>query len=189
MGLLNFLRKLKKVESEARILILGLDNAGKTTIIKKLSEEDISYVTPTQGFNVKSLVHGDFKLNVWDVGGQQSIRPYWRNYFEATDAIIYVIDSADRRRMEETAIELQQLLDEEKLSGVPVLIYANKQDLLSALSVAELSQGLNLHCIRDRQWQIVPCSAKDGTGLQVRKTGRKRRSSVVVVCICHIADD
>jgi ADP-ribosylation factor-like protein 3 len=94
---------------------------------------------------------------------------------------IFVIDSADRRRMEETGIELQQLLEEEKLSGVPLLIFANKQDLLSALSASELTDGLNLHAIRDRfsstrvyffitmirQWVIIPCSAKTGDGLQV----------------------
>ena len=69
MGLLNFLRSMKRTETEARILILGLDNSGKTTILKKLSDEDISHITPTQGFNIKSLVQGDFKLNVWDIGG------------------------------------------------------------------------------------------------------------------------
>jgi ADP-ribosylation factor-like protein 3 len=121
---------------------------------------------PTQGFNIKSLKHGNFKLNMWDVGGQKTIRPYWRNYFESTDGIIYVIDSADRRRMEETGIELQQIIDEEKLSGVPLLIYANKQDLLNSLSASEITAGLNLHSIRDRQWQIVPCSAKTGEGLK-----------------------
>jgi hypothetical protein len=72
MGLLDFLRKLKRPETEARLLILGLDNSGKTTILKKLSEEDISNITPTQGFNIKSLVHGDFKLNVWDIGGMHA---------------------------------------------------------------------------------------------------------------------
>lgn len=69
MGLLTLLRKLKRNESEARILVLGLDNAGKTTILKKLSEEDITHIMPTKGFNVKSLVHEGFKLNVWDIGG------------------------------------------------------------------------------------------------------------------------
>jgi len=142
------------------------DNSGKTTILKKLSDEDILQVMPTQGFNIKSLKHGNFKLNMWDVGGQKTIRPYWRNYFESTDGIIYVIDSADRRRMEETGIELQQIIDEEKLSGVPLLIYANKQDLLNSLSASEITAGLNLHAIRDRQWQIVPCSAKNGEGLK-----------------------
>lgn len=166
MGLLDFFRRLKKTESEARLIVLGLDNSGKTTILKKLSDEDILHIMPTQGFNIKSLKHGNFKLNIWDVGGQKTIRPYWRNYFESTDGIIYVIDSADRRRMEETGIELQQIIDEEKLSGVPLLIYANKQDLLNSLSASEITAGLNLHSIRDRQWQIVPCSAKSGDGLK-----------------------
>ena len=74
-GLLSLLRRLRKPQQgEARILVLGLDNAGKTTILTKLSEEDITTITPTQGFNVKSLSHANFKLNVWDIGGQKAIR-------------------------------------------------------------------------------------------------------------------
>ncbi len=104
--------------------MLGLDNSGKTTILKKLSDEDITHIMPTQGFNIKSLIRDGFKLNVWDIGGQKSIRPYWRNYYDQTDALIYVIDSADRRRMEESGVELQQLLDEERLSHVPLMVSA-----------------------------------------------------------------
>ncbi len=70
MGLLSLLRKLKKNDNEARLLVLGLDNAGKTTILKALSEEDISHIMPTQGFNIKSLMRDGFKLNVWDIGGK-----------------------------------------------------------------------------------------------------------------------
>jgi ADP-ribosylation factor-like protein 3 len=88
MGLLSLIRKLKRSDKEARILVLGLDNAGKTTILKSLSEEDISHIMPTQGFNIKSLVHDGFKLHVWDIGGQKAIRPYWRNYYENTDALV-----------------------------------------------------------------------------------------------------
>merc|ERR1719443_2031378 len=110
MGLLSLLRRLKKDDKEARILVLGLDNAGKTTILKKLSDEDVSHIMPTQGFNIKSLIHDGFKLNVWDIGGQKTIRPYWRNYFESTDALVYVIDSSDRRRLEESGTELSELL-------------------------------------------------------------------------------
>src|SRR5690554_4001730 len=102
MGLLSLLRKLKKTEKEMRILLLGLDNAGKTSCLKKLSDEEISHIMPTQGFNIKSLQQEGFKLNVWDIGGlnlfffefffvpfadvllfslgQKSIRPYWQNY-------------------------------------------------------------------------------------------------------------
>merc|ERR1712176_637452 len=117
----------------------GRDNAGKTTILKKMSEEDISTIMPTQGFNIKSLVQGDFKLNVWDIGGQQSIRPYWSNYFEASDALVYVIDSSDTRRLEESGQELKELLAEDKLGGIPLLIFANKQDLLQAVPADEIS--------------------------------------------------
>ena len=146
--------------------MLGLDNSGKTTILKKLSDEDITHIMPTQGFNIKSLMRDGFKLNVWDIGGQKSIRPYWRNYYDQTDALIYVIDSADRRRMEESGVELQQLLDEERLSHMPLLVMANKQDLLNALSEEEISAELGLFELRDRIWQILPCSAKTGDGLQ-----------------------
>merc|ERR1719386_173803 len=117
MGLLSILKKMKTDEKEARILMLGLDNAGKTTILKKLSEEDISHIMPTQGFNVKSIMQDGFKLNVWDIGGQNSIRPYWSNYFESCDVLGYVVDSSDRRRLEESAQELKDLLAEEKLAN------------------------------------------------------------------------
>merc|ERR1712023_389952 len=119
MGLLSLLRKLKAGDKEVRILMLGLDNSGKTSILKRLSDEDITHIQPTQGFNIKSVVHEGFKLNVWDIGGQKTIRPYWKNYYDQTDALVYVIDSADRRRLEESGEELKELLQEEKLAGTP----------------------------------------------------------------------
>merc|ERR1712226_420826 len=101
------------------------DNAGKTTILKKMSEEDISHIMPTQGFNIKSLVHEGFKLNVWDIGGQKTIRPYWSNYFEQADALVFVVDSGDQRRLEESCQELKELLVEDKPGGCPLLVFAN----------------------------------------------------------------
>ena len=77
-------------KKDARLLLLGLDNSGKTTIIRALSDENILLVSPTQGFNVKSLSQAGLKLTVWDVGGQKSIRGYWRNYFNNTDGIVSV---------------------------------------------------------------------------------------------------
>ena len=79
--------------------MLGLDNSGKTTILKKLSEEDISHIMPTQGFNIKSVQSAGFKLNVWDIGGQKAIRPYWKNYYENTDGMVFVVDSSDDERL------------------------------------------------------------------------------------------
>ncbi|CAE7209923.1 arl3 [Symbiodinium microadriaticum] len=166
MGLLNILKKMKKDDKEARILVLGLDNAGKTTILKKLSEEDISHIMPTQGFNIKSIMQDGFKLNVWDIGGQKAIRPYWSNYFENTDALVYVIDSSDRRRLEESSAELRELLAEDKLGGTPMLVYANKQDLLQASPADEIADVMGLASITDRVWTIQACSAKTGEGLQ-----------------------
>lgn len=167
MGLLALLRKLKsKPGRELRILLLGLDNAGKTTILKMLASEDISHITPTQGFNIKSVQSEGFKLNVWDIGGQRKIRPYWKNYYENTDILVYVIDSADKKRFEETGVELEELLSEDKLTGVPVMIYANKQDLLNASPASEIAEQLSLHLIRDRKWQIQPCSATKNEGVK-----------------------
>jgi ADP-ribosylation factor-like protein 3 len=96
---------------------------------------------------------------------QKSIRPYWRNYYDSTDVLIYVIDSADRARVEESGMELQNLLDEEQLENVPLLVFANKQDLPTSLTAEEISTDMNLNTIRDRSWQIHACSAKDGEGL------------------------
>ncbi|XP_075900877.1 ADP-ribosylation factor-like protein 3 [Nelusetta ayraudi] len=167
MGLLSILRRLKQTpDQEVRLLLLGLDNAGKTTLLKQLAAEDISHITPTQGFNIKSVQSDGFKLNVWDIGGQRKIRPYWRNYFENTDVLIYVIDSSDKKRFEETNLELAELLDDDTLGGVPLLIFANKQDLMTALPASELAESLNLHTIRDRMWQVQACSAMSAEGVQ-----------------------
>ncbi|OBS69520.1 hypothetical protein A6R68_01957 [Neotoma lepida] len=118
-GLLSILRKLKSApDQEVRILLLGLDNAGKTTLLKQLASEDISHITPTQ--------------------------------------------------------ELTELLEEEKLSCVPVLIFANKQDLLTAAPASEIAEGLNLHTIRDRVWQIQSCSALTGEGVQGQQSPPSR---------------
>lgn len=100
MGLLTILKKMRQKEKEMRLLILGLDNAGKTTILKKFNGEEIDSISPTLGFNIQTLEHRGYKLNCWDVGGQKSLRSYWRNYFEQTDGLIWVVDSADRMRLE-----------------------------------------------------------------------------------------
>ena len=98
---------------EMRILMVGLDNAGKTTIVKKFNGEDIDTIEPTLGFNIKTLEYRGYKLNIWDVGGQTSLRSYWRNYFEQTDGLIWVVDSADRARLHDCRAELEALLQQE----------------------------------------------------------------------------
>jgi len=102
---------------------------------------------------------------VWDIGGQKSLRSYWRNYFEQTDGIIWVVDSVDKRRMPDCHSELAQLLLEEKLSGASLLVYANKQDIKGALSHEDISELLGLRDIKNRHYHIQSCSAVTGKGL------------------------
>ncbi|KAF7235179.1 ADP-ribosylation factor-like protein 2 [Varanus komodoensis] len=165
MGLLSILKKMRQKERELRLLMLGLDNAGKTTILKKFNGDEIDTISPTLGFNIKTLEHRGFKLNFWDVGGQKSLRSYWRNYFESTDGLIWVVDSADLLRLEDCKRELQGLLVEERLAGATLLIFANKQDLPGALNPSAIQEALDLDSIKTHHWRIQGCSAYTGENL------------------------
>ena len=107
-------------------------------------------------------VQDGFKLNVWDIGGQREIRPHWRNYYDQTDAIVYVVDSSDEGRVAEVKDNLAELMGEELLQRVPLLIFANKQDLDLALAADEVSEALDLASISERSWNIQACSALEG---------------------------
>ncbi|KAJ6831889.1 ADP-ribosylation factor [Iris pallida] len=166
MGLLSIIRKIKRKEKEMRILMVGLDNSGKTTVVLKINGEDTSVISPTLGFNIKTLTYNNYSLNIWDVGGQKTIRSYWRNYFEQTDGLVWVVDSSDIRRMDDCRMVLHSLLKEERLSGASLLILANKQDIQGALKPEEITKLLNLEGLdRTRHWQLVGCSAYTGEGL------------------------
>mmetsp|Transcript_45029 Transcript_45029/g.137538 ORF Transcript_45029/g.137538 Transcript_45029/m.137538 type:complete len:179 (+) Transcript_45029:735-1271(+) len=159
---------MKQKEREVRLLILGLDNAGKTTILRKISGEPTDTVEPTVGFNIKTLEHRDYRLNLWDVGGQRTIRAYWRNYFESTDGVIWVVDSSDRERLKACREELRQLLSQEKLAGASLLVFANKQDVGGAATAEEIKAALELEGgkeYQNRHWAIFGCSAVTGEGL------------------------
>ncbi|XP_014240337.1 ADP-ribosylation factor-like protein 2 [Cimex lectularius] len=162
MGFLSILKKLKEKEREMRVLILGLDNAGKTTLLKQLNNEDPTTISPTLGFNIKTVCYGEYKLNLWDVGGQKSLRSYWKNYFEQTDGVIWVVDSTDIRRLSDCAVELHKIIREERLVGASVLILANKADLESALSLSKIKSALELHKITSQHWKLMKCSAVTG---------------------------
>ncbi|KAK8394663.1 hypothetical protein O3P69_005854 [Scylla paramamosain] len=169
MGLHSILKKLKQKEHEVRLLMLGLDNAGKTTVVKRFCGEDISTISPTYGFNIKTVEHVvdkyEYKLNIWDVGGQSSLRSYWRNYFECTDGLIWVVDSADVDRMRDCQGELKKLLEEERLAGATLLVFANKQDLPEAVSSEQIRDILDLNSLKTHHWYILPCSAVTGDNL------------------------
>lgn len=152
-------------DREARILVLGLDNAGKTTILYRLQVGEVVSTIPTIGFNVETVQYKNIKFQVWDLGGQTSIRPYWRCYFPNTQAVIYVVDSTDVDRIGTSKEEFHALLQEEELKDSVVLVYANKQDLPGAMTESEVSEALGLHRIKNRSWAIYKTSAIKGDGL------------------------
>ncbi|QPH02204.1 ADP-ribosylation factor-like protein 2 [Epichloe festucae Fl1] len=164
--MLSILRKARLKDKEMRILMLGLDNAGKTTIVKKIMGEDVNTVSPTLGFIIKTIDYDGYKLNIWDVGGQKTLRSYWRNYFEKTDALIWVVDATDRLRIEDCREELHGLLLEERLSGASLLIFSNKTDVEGCMDEQEIRTALRLGEIRSHQWHVLRCSAMTGKNLQ-----------------------
>lgn len=150
---------------EMRILMVGLDAAGKTTILYKLKLGEVVTTIPTIGFNVETVEYKNISFTVWDVGGQDKIRPLWRHYFQNTQGVIFVVDSNDRERVGEAQDELHKMLQEDELRDAVILVLANKQDLPHAMTVAEITDKLNLHEIRSRRWFIQATCASTGDGL------------------------
>jgi ADP-ribosylation factor protein 4 len=161
-------------KKDMRILMVGLDAAGKTTILYKLKLGEVVTTIPTIGFNVESVEYKNINFNVWDVGGQDKIRPLWRHYYQNTQGVIFVVDSNDRDRIEKgsttlegnsAAEELEKMLGEEELKDAAVLVFANKQDLPQAMSVNEVTEKLGMQKLRNRQWYVQAACATTGDGL------------------------
>ena len=163
-GLLSIVNKWFSAK-ETRILMLGLDAAGKTTILYKLKLGERITTIPTLGFNVESLQYKNLNMNIWDIGGQDRLRPLWRHYFHNTQGLIFVIDCNDTSRIQIAAEELHKLLEEDELSQSILLVYANKQDLPNAIRVNELAEKLHLNTMTGRKWQIQSTVATTGDGL------------------------
>ncbi|XP_075767595.1 uncharacterized protein LOC102450462 [Pelodiscus sinensis] len=151
---------------QARILLLGLDNAGKTTITYRLKLDETVSTIPTLGFNVETVAPvRNVTFTLWDVGGQDRIRVLWRHYHSNTDGLVFVVDGADPERLGEARQELEALLEAEDLAGVPLVLLANKQDLPGARSCAQLVEELGLRKLRGREWHAQGCCAVSGQGL------------------------
>lgn len=177
---------------EMRLLMLGLDAAGKTSmsmtnpshfvgsrdhvqkkhiltllpaILYKLKlNQDVTTI-PTVGFNVETVTYKNVKFNVWDVGGQDKIRPLWRHYFSGTQGLIFVIDSNDRARIDEARQELHRIILDREMKEALLLVFANKQDIPGAMTPTEVTEKLRLGQLKDRMWYVVPSCATTGEGL------------------------
>ena len=143
-------------KQEKRILMVGLDAAGKTTILYKLKLGEVVTTIPTIGFNIETVEYKNIKFTVWDVGGSDRISPLWTHYYQNTDAIVFVVDSRDTdfERIQDAHDELDQLMNEDMLRGAPLLVLANKQDLPKTMSIAEVADKLELSSLLNRDWNV-----------------------------------
>lgn len=155
------------------MLILGIDKAGKTTLLEKLKSlysnlEGVppDRIVPTVGLNIGRVEVGNSKLVFWDLGGQLGLRSIWEKYYEEAHAVIYVIDAACPSRFEDSKSALEKVLRHEDLQGAPLLIFANKQDLDEAVSAEELARYLDLKKLDERVYMFEAVSGFDGTGIK-----------------------
>eukprot|EP01061_Rhynchopus_euleeides_P035617 TRINITY_DN60006_c0_g1_i1.p2 TRINITY_DN60006_c0_g1~~TRINITY_DN60006_c0_g1_i1.p2 ORF type:complete len:195 (+),score=84.36 TRINITY_DN60006_c0_g1_i1:43-585(+) len=152
---------------ETKILMVGLDNAGKTTLLYKMSLDQVCQTTPTIGFNLETVEYRNLKMVIRDVGGQDKLRSLWKQYFEEADCVIFVVDSADTDRIPLAKEELHRLLSDSALQRAVVLVYANKQDLPGARSASDINQELCLPELQSKGFNVFvqPSVALEGQGM------------------------
>eukprot|EP00252_Welwitschia_mirabilis_P018340 TRINITY_DN40769_c0_g1_i1.p1 TRINITY_DN40769_c0_g1~~TRINITY_DN40769_c0_g1_i1.p1 ORF type:complete len:196 (+),score=33.65 TRINITY_DN40769_c0_g1_i1:330-917(+) len=150
---------------EMRVVMLGLDAAGKTTILYKLHLGEVLSTVPTIGFNVERVQYKNVQFTVWDVGGQEKIRPLWKHYLSNTDGLIYVVDSFDKERIGRATTEFQAIVNDPLMKNTVVLVFANKQDMRGAMTPAQICDALGLFNLRNRRWHIQGTCATKGEGL------------------------
>ena len=153
-------------KNDVRILMVGVDGVGKSTILYQLKMGETVKTIPTIGFNVETLDYKGLNFTVWDVGGQDKIRVLWKPYYQNTDGLIFVVDSNDRERIEDAAEELKKMLAEEELKDCVVLVMANKQDLNGALAPGEVTEKMGMGLLKGRTWLVQGTSATTGQGLK-----------------------
>jgi len=152
-------------DKEVKVIIVGLNNAGKTTTLYQLHLGEVVSTQPTIGSNVEEVRRGKVRFQCWDLGGQESLRKTWATYFTNTHAVLLVVDSTERDRINVVKKELKLLLEHEDLQRALILVLANKQDVRNAMTAAELTAALELHNIKGRPWHIEGACALTGAGL------------------------
>ena len=166
-GIFSSFISLFKTKRELRILMVGLDSAGKSTIVAtmQIGKAPVSAMKPTIGFNLEEITFQSLKLKVWDISGQEKFRELWKHYYEGSNGIIFVVDSIDQVRIGEVRDEFQRVLMEQDLRYVRLLVFANKQDLPNPISAKELKASLGLGPEHEGKIKVQECSAKSNTGL------------------------
>ena len=158
-----FPRRLRR--NKIRLVMVGLDGAGKTSIVYHLKRGDCVSMVPTHGFDVKFVEYNNLTFTIFDVGGKDYLRPLWRHYYHDTHAFIFVVDSSDHGRLDVVTEEISKLIIEVKKKDAILLVLANKQDLPSAMSVTNIAEQLRLHSLEKKNWHIQGSCAITGDGL------------------------
>ncbi|KAL7678252.1 hypothetical protein ACOME3_004482 [Neoechinorhynchus agilis] len=163
----SFLSRLWSIfyKHDHKVIIVGLDNAGKSTILYQFFLGHAVQTSPTIGSNTEEIRYKNTNFIMWDIGGQESQRSTWPSYFGKTEFVILVVDSQESLRLPIVKSELHKMLENELLSKAALLVFANKQDLKNSLKASEISLELGLTAIKDRPWHIQPCCALSGEGL------------------------
>lgn len=151
-------------QEKRRVLLLGLDGAGKTTALHAMKCGERVHTVPTIGFNVESVTYQGIDLNIWDVGGQDNLRDLWRHYYPGTNGLMFIVDSADRDRIHEAKRELHLLMQELELRYTSLIVIANKQDLPNAFSIEQITQELELNKI-ERKHKCFAATAISNEGI------------------------
>ncbi|XP_049925555.1 putative ADP-ribosylation factor-like protein 5C [Epinephelus moara] len=162
-------------DREHKVIIVGLDNAGKTTILYQFLTKEAVHTSPTIGSNVEQITIRKTHFLIWDIGGQESLRASWYSYYGNTEIVIVVVDSTDRERLTLTKDELHRMLAHEDLQNASILILANKQDVKGSMTAAEISQCLTLNSISSHSWHVQACCALTGEGLPASLDWMKSR--------------
>ena len=163
-GLWSSISKLFFSIPPSRILMVGLDAAGKTTILYRIKLGENVVTIPTIGFNVETVKCGSLEFTVWDCGFRDKMVPLWRHYYPGTDGIIFVVDSNDVERMDEAKRVLETVLSDDELRQKP-LVMSNNVYLKSSKSSTEVTDLLELHKYKDRHWFLQETCALTGQGL------------------------
>jgi ADP-ribosylation factor-like protein 6 len=165
----RFLKFFGLLKHDARLVVIGLDNSGKSTLINHLrpQRQAAFEVVPTVGFAVEKFELEKLQLTVVDMSGASTYRSLWETYYAGCSAIVFVVDAADRIRMAVAKDELDVMLAHADVRGgsAPLLVFANKSDLPGALEAADVSLMLGLPALQGRAWQIQASNALSGDGV------------------------
>ncbi|XP_029374325.1 ADP-ribosylation factor-like protein 13B isoform X1 [Echeneis naucrates] len=172
----NWLKRWREPARKVTLVMVGLDNAGKTATVRGIQGDNPNDVAPTVGFSKVDLKQGKFEVTIFDLGGGKRIRGIWKNYYSESHGVVFVVDSSDVQRIQETRETMAEVLQHPRIAGKPVLVLANKQDQEGALAEADIIENLSLEKLVNENkclCQIEPCSAVLGYGKKVDKSIKK----------------